>query len=123
MATIEAALRANGDGSEDAGKPSRSEAKPSADDWAGIWFDKLARHHRVRDPRQWQYTVTDVKWFLNSRLKAGDPAWKRLKIVEALQRHRQLSNLDLPDLTPLRLALQEKVYAETQAGEIRRGGR
>ena len=50
--------------------------------WANIWFDKLCRfHHRPNDSK-WRFTVDHVIAFLQSKVKAGYPAWKRLKIVE-----------------------------------------
>ncbi len=52
--------------------------------WAKIWQSKLARFHNVPAKRRWIFGSQHVIAFLIQQKKAGAPAWKRLKIAEAL---------------------------------------
>lgn len=82
-------------------------------DWAKIWFDQLARFHRVYQPEHWQFTEQDVIEFLRSRLKAGMPAWKRLRIVEGLIEYRdRVRQCQTPRMEPIRAKLQEIALRE-----------
>ncbi len=88
--------------------------------WARIWFEKLARFHRVEHPECWQFTDQDVIEYLRSRLKSGTPAWKRLRIVEGLITYRnRVRRSQTPRLEPIRaklqeIALQEKYRADPE---------
>ncbi|NNE00449.1 MAG: integron integrase [Pirellulaceae bacterium] len=82
-------------------------------DWPRIWFDKIARFHQI-DPRYgWDFSRDQVIAFLRHHLQAGAPAWKRLKIAEALIRYReQVMRKDASDLLPIRDKLKSIVNAE-----------
>ena len=75
----------NGNATDSRGRYQSGSDRP---DWARIWFDKLVRFHQVNDPIRWKFTEEDVIAFLRSKLKAGVPAWKRLKIVQGLIEYR-----------------------------------
>ncbi len=53
-------------------------------DWAKIWQSKLARFHNIPAKRRWIFGSKRVIAFLIQQKKAGAPAWKRLKIAEAI---------------------------------------
>ena len=57
--------------------------------WAKIWFNHFASFHRRRGQTDWQFTADDVIAFSRSKLKAGAPAWKRLKMVQGLMSYRR----------------------------------
>lgn len=43
------------------GSPTRAGSTNSGkEDWARIWFDQLARFHRVYQPESWQFTEQHV---------------------------------------------------------------
>lgn len=63
-------------------------SKKSREDWATIWFTQLAQYHQGDLGRDWQFDEGHVIAFLRSKLKAGVPAWKRLKAVEGLITYR-----------------------------------
>lgn len=65
-------------------KPKANTTAKSPEDWARIWFAKLSKFHQIRDPQVWCFAEDDVIAFLRAKLKAGVPAWKRLKIVQGL---------------------------------------
>ncbi len=87
--------------------------RPSREDWAEIWFAKLAKFHRIDQPQQWSFTQQDVIDFLRANLEANMPAWKRLKIVDGLicYRNRRLRS-ETPELESIRTKLQEIAIAE-----------
>jgi hypothetical protein len=58
--------------------------KPSPLDWAKIWQAKLAKFHHIPKKKRWVYGCDEVIAFLIHFKKAGAPAWKRLKIAQAL---------------------------------------
>ncbi len=95
------------------GPSTRGACQHGGDDWGRIWFEKLARFHQVQQPLQWEFTEQDVIKFLRSKLKAGEPAWKRLRIVEGLISYRnRVRQSQTPRLEPIRLKLQEMVLRE-----------
>lgn len=96
------------------GSPTRTAGQGSGqEDWASIWFGKLARFHRIKQPEHWQFTEQHVIDFLRSRLKAGTPAWKRLRIVEGLIGYRNRERQSqTPRLEPIRAKLQEIALRE-----------
>ena len=78
-------------GSAIGGSATNYSAKKSdeADKWAKIWFKQLCRFHRCSPNRGWQFSLDQVIQFLKSRVAKGEPAWKRLKAVEALIRFQK----------------------------------
>ena len=58
--------------------------KLSPIEWAKLWHAKLAGFHKVPEKRRWVYGCQHVIDFLIQQKRAGAPAWKRLKIAEAL---------------------------------------
>ena len=86
------------------------QGKPTPTDWARIWFDKLAKFHQINDPQRWAFSDQDVIALLRYKLKQGVPAWKRLKIVQALIHYRNhVLQSKSPRLEPIRAKLQELV--------------
>ena len=47
------------------------QGKLTQDDWARIWFSKLAKFHKVHDAKKWRFQQDDVVAFLKSKVKAG----------------------------------------------------
>ena len=76
---------------------SESSKRKSPEDWAKIWFAKLAKFHGIKNKECWEFTAEQVIAFLRSKVKAGAPAWKRLMIVKSLIVYR---NLFLKSKTP-----------------------
>ena len=92
--------------------------KPTRQDWADIWFRKLAKFHGKRDEKDWKFTAHEVIRFLQSKRDGGMPAWKRLKIVEALILYRNQHFRSMkPFLEPLRSKLQELKHKEAKGIE------
>jgi len=92
--------------------------RPTRQEWGDIWFGKLAQFHQVSDPQHWQFTDQHVIAYLRSRLKAGVPAWKRLKIVEGLICYRNTRRKSAePKLEPIRSKLIELAAAEKAKNE------
>ena len=58
--------------------------KLSPVEWAKIWYSKLAKFHKVPNTQRWVFDCEDVIAFLIHKKRAGAPAWKRLKIAQAL---------------------------------------
>ena len=95
------------------GANSRSKTADAAH-WSKVWFGKLASFHGIEDAENWQFTTEDVIAFLRSRLKAGVPAWKRVKIVEGLIFYRNtVRRSHQPRLEPIRLKLLEIKHRES----------
>lgn len=83
----------------------RSEEKEK---WAKIWFDRLAKFHRIEDAGNWAFDEQHVIGFLRHCLRNGMPTWKRLKIVEGLLDYRnRIRGSSGPALEPIRAKLQE----------------
>ena len=78
---------------------------------------QLCRFHRCSPDRGWQFSLDQVIQFLKSRVAKGEPAWKRLKAVEALIRfQKNLPDEKRTDLTFVRVKLQEHVaFKKTQS--------
>ena len=80
----------------------------SREDWARIWFFKLAKFHSISTPLRWDFTCEDVIQFLKSKVKQGVPAWKRLKIVDGLIVYRlAIMKSDLPELRVVQKKLRQ----------------
>ena len=91
------------------------QGKLTQDDWARIWFSKLAKFHKIHDAKKWWFQQDDVVAFLKSKVKAGVPAWKRLKVVEGLIHYRnKFMRASEPRLEHLRTKLQERATAERE---------
>ena len=102
-------------GSASDGSASNYGAKKSdeADKWAKIWFKQFCWFHRCSPNRGWQFSLDQVIQFLKSRVSKGEPAWKRLKVVEALIRfQKNLPEEQRTDLTFLRVKLRERAAFE-----------
>ena len=101
----------------DGAGPAADNNKKSAEEWAKIWFTKLAKFHNVRNKAEWQFTSEEVIAFLRFKMKGGTPAWKRLMIVKSLIVYR---NYCLRSATPklefIRSKLQE-IAAQERAKE------
>ena len=97
--------------------------------WARIWFEKLARFHRIADPDHWiadpDHCVVDpdhwrfdeehVVSFLIDRKKTGVPTWKRIKIIEGLIQYR---NKHARSSAPKRETLRSKLAQLRDLDEI-----
>ena len=87
--------------------------KKTAEDWARIWFSKLAKFHNIKSKAEWLFTPDEVIAFLRARLKNGTPAWKRLMIVKSLIVYRNMIlRSKTPNLENIRAKLQELVAKE-----------
>lgn len=76
--------------------------------WARIWFEKLARFHRIADPDHWRFDEEHVVSFLIDRKKTGVPTWKRIKIIEGLIQYRnKYSKSSAPKLETMRSKLAQ----------------
>ena len=94
-------------GSQGSNNPHKK-PKPTQKDWADIWFGKLAKFHQIDHPASWHFSEEEVIAFLKSKVKAGEPAWKRLKIVQALITYRNtVLKSKEPRLEHIRAKLQE----------------
>jgi len=95
-----------------------------AEKWAEIWFAKLCKFHNRPKDSGWQFTAAHVIEYLQSKVRNGYPAWKRLKIVEGLMVFQAKSSTAEPaDLqfiaTKLKtFAVQEKAASSGQIGGI-----
>jgi len=84
--------------------------------WAKIWFSQLATFHRWKGETDWPFTREDVIAFSRAKLKRGDPAWKRLRMVQGLISYRKLvQNRPADDLWPIHNKLQEIAARERAA--------
>ena len=93
--------------------------KKSPEDWARIWFAKLAKFHNIKNDDQWQFTPEQVIAFLRARLAAGTPAWKRLMIVKSLIVYR---NRFLRSVTPRLEFIRSKLQQIVAEEKARQGG-
>ena len=90
-------------------------------DWAAIWFRKMAQNRRVQSTEKWDWTADDLIAFLRSRRDAGVPAWKRLKIIEAMiTQRREIEQQPADDLIPLRTKMREIIQRE-RSGRAKTG--
>lgn len=88
--------------------------------WAKIWFAKLRGFHGYRDDPFWTFNADEVIGFLRLHRDSGTPAWKRLKIIDALIHYRkEVQNRSADDLIPLRSKMLEIIQVErTRAGQL-----
>jgi integron integrase len=85
--------------------------------WAEIWFKKLAQFHHVAPNQDWSFSKQQVIEFCRSKLAAGNPAWKRLAIVEGLMLYRtEYQKRPADDLETAAHLLRQRV-AEERANE------
>ena len=58
--------------------------------WARIWFSKLMNFHGIDSHKadHWDFSADHVIAFLRFKRDAKTPAWKRLKILEAIMNYR-----------------------------------
>ena len=81
--------------------------------WARIWFNQFARFHQHCGESDWAFSAEEVIAFSRFHLKNGMPAWKRLKMVQALMNYRrQIQKRPIDDLVPVHSKLQEIVARE-----------
>ena len=57
----------------------------TAEKFAHLWFDGMARFHRVKDPDTWQFDEQHVIAYLRSKLSTRMSTGKRPKIIEGLR--------------------------------------
>ena len=97
--------------------------RKSPDEWAEIWFRQLCRLHRKSKNSKWQFSLDQVIAFLRSRVEKREPAWKRLKIVEALIRfQKDLPKDEQTDLSFVRRKLVERAAQERDQEHDPTGG-
>ena len=97
--------------------------RKSPDEWAEIWFRQLCRFHRKSKNSKWQFSLDQVIAFLRSRVEKREPAWKRLKIVEALIRfQKDLPKDEQTDLSFVRRKLVERAAQERDQEHAPAGG-
>ena len=81
--------------------------------WAKIWFAKLQQFHRQPHDAQWEFLSDQVIAFLRFHRDLGTPAWKRLKIIEALTHYRkEVQGQPAEDLIPLANKMLEIIQIE-----------
>ncbi len=92
----------------------RSTTKEDKDEkFAKIWFQALARFHRVPPLVSWQFNREQVLAYLRDRLSNGVPTWQRLKIVEGLIWYRvNFQNLKPDFLEGLKVVLKRTIVFE-----------
>ena len=85
--------------------------------WSKIWFEHLCRFHRKPIDPQWRFSLEQVIAFLKSRVEKGDPAKRRLWMVEGLilfQADRPVA--DRVDLSFVARKLKERSALEAAGG-------
>ncbi|MFY8201206.1 MAG: integron integrase [Pirellula staleyi] len=88
----------------------------TAEKFAHLWFDGMARFHRVKDPCTWEFDEQHVIAYLRSKLSTRMPTWKRLKIIEGLIWYRNhVRKSATPRLEPIRTKLREMIAQERQS--------
>ena len=91
----------------------RPGSQESREKYARLWFDCLAKFHRIENAAVWEFDEFHVRAFLRSRLEKGMPTWKRIKIVEGLIWYRnRVRKSTTPRLESVRAKLQEVLVAE-----------
>jgi hypothetical protein len=92
----------------------RSTTKEDKDEkFAKIWFQALARFHRVPPLVSWHFNREQVLAYLRDRLSNGVPTWQRLKIVEGLIWYRvNFQNLKPDFLEGLKVVLKRTIVFE-----------
>ena len=56
---------------------------------ARIWLNQFAKFHQHYGESDWAFSAEEVIAFSRFHLKNGMPAWKRLKMVQALMNFRR----------------------------------
>ncbi|WP_222435483.1 integron integrase [Allorhodopirellula solitaria] len=91
-------------------KPAQAEQELK---WAWIWFRQFSAFHRRRGENQRPFTQDEVIAFLRSKRDANMPAWKRMKIIEALMTYRhEIQHQGIEDLVPLKERMIEICQVE-----------
>jgi len=88
--------------------------------WEKVWFSKLCQFHRVASRASWDFTTQDVIAFLRHHLNEyKSPAWKRLKIAQALILFRRQRRLEIPaELLSVESKLMEIEARERRSGAV-----
>jgi len=88
--------------------------------WEKVWFSKLCQFHRVASRASWDFTTQDVIAFLRHHLNDyKSPAWKRLKIAQALILFRRQRRLEIPaELLSVESKLMELEARERRSGAV-----
>ena len=88
--------------------------------WEEIWFSKLCQFHRIASRANWDFTTQDVIAFLRHHLKEyKSPAWKRLKIAQALISVRKQRGLVVTgELLSVESKLMELAARERSSGAV-----
>ena len=88
--------------------------------WEKVWFSKLCQFHRVASRASWDFTTQDVIAFLRHHLNDyKSPAWKRLKIAQALILFRRQRRLEIPaELLSVESKLMEIEARERRSGAV-----
>ena len=95
------------------GPTARSKRK-TREEWAEIWFHKLADFHGVKDRKGWRFTRGDVIGYLRFRRDQGVPAKKRRMIVQGLITYRNVFlRSNAPKLEDIRTKLAEIAVRES----------
>ena len=102
-----------GDGGRAGSGSFAQQRRSEADKWAKIWFRVLCQFHGRAVDGTWRFTQDQVIAFLRSRVERGDPAKKRVWMVEGLihfQKDRPKE--ERTDLSFLRRKLKERADLE-----------
>ena len=84
------------------------------EEWAEIWFHKLAYFHGGKDCKGWRFTRGDVISYLRFRRDQGVPAKKRRMIVQGLITYRNaFLRSNAPKLEDIRTKLAEIAVRES----------
>ena len=93
-------------------KPSNRQQKLK---WARIWFSKLMGFHNIEPAKaeRWDFSAEQMISFLRHKRDANTPAWKRLKILEAVMNFRVVvQRRDIDFLVPIRNKMKEIILIE-----------
>ncbi|TWU10272.1 integron integrase [Allorhodopirellula heiligendammensis] len=81
--------------------------------WARIWFKQFSVFHHRRGEDQRPFTADEVVAFLRNKRDAKVPAWKRMKIIEALMAYRlRVQKQGVEDLVPLQKKMEQIIKIE-----------
>ena len=83
--------------------PAYQSKRLTREEWAQIWFNKLAQFHKIESPQGWCFSREQVIKYLQFRRDHGVPAKKRRMIVPGLitfqnQFRDSASRVDLSDI-------------------------
>lgn len=97
-----------------------SGTRSTEESFAYLWFNAMARFHRVKDPETWQFTEEDVIAYLKSKVKQKTPIWKRIKIIQGIIWFRNhVRKSPKPPLEHLRQTLRDADALEREKQEDR----